>query len=131
MGLVVGDAPGVVRIVALPDDRHLVAPLGKVAIEAVDARVEDPVLEPSNVEVLAGEGGVLHLGERLGPIQPLAELAPVAVWIGLHLPPGGLVARGVHVGPFRPDFRDLENLTLAHVSALPVRSCRRRASIGV
>ena len=52
--LAVGDLPIVIGIVALPDDRRLVAPLLQVPVDAVVGDVEHAVLEPFDRD-LAGK----------------------------------------------------------------------------
>jgi len=49
--LAVGDVFGLRGIVALPDDRGLVAALVEMAVDAVPGRVEDAVLEPFDRDV--------------------------------------------------------------------------------
>ena len=63
------------RVVALPDDRHLIAAVREVAVDAVGAGVERAVLEPADVEVVGLEGDVLDLAIGLDPVDPLAVLA--------------------------------------------------------
>src|ERR1700730_13276400 len=66
--------------VALPQDRGLIGAHRQMAVDAVDAGVERPVLEPLNTDV-ASEAGVFDLRIGLDPIEPLALLTPEAVWI--------------------------------------------------
>src|SRR5262249_15809412 len=73
--LVVGDLAIVVGVVALPDDRSLVAALLQMPVNAVRRNVELTVLEPFNRR-LAFEGGVLDLLVGLDPVQALTVLAP-------------------------------------------------------
>ena len=61
-----------------------------------------PILEPFDRDVRIFEGGVLHLGEGLGPVDPLRLLRPEAVRVI-----GTLPHRAVHIridmtrlGPF-------------------------------
>jgi len=79
MQLAVGDVLGLGGIVALPDDRGLVAALLQMAVDAVPGDVQLPILEPFDRDVAGREGDVLDLGEGLDPVDPLAVLAPEAV----------------------------------------------------
>src|SRR5215470_13267879 len=63
MQLLVGNLFVILRVVALPYDCGLVAPLRQMAIDAVEARVELSVLEPFDRNVAWGEGSILYLGE--------------------------------------------------------------------
>ena len=76
--LVVGNLAVVIGIVALPDDRRLVAALLQVPVDAIVGNVELPVLEPFDRD-LAGERGVLDLLVGLEPVDALAVLAPELV----------------------------------------------------
>ena len=60
--LAVGDVLGLRGIVALPDDRGLVAALVEMPVDAVPGDVEDAVLEPFDRDVAGREGDVLDLG---------------------------------------------------------------------
>ena len=60
--LPIGDLLRLVRVVAFPDDRDLVAALGEMAVDAVVGDVERAVLEPFDRDVAGIEGGVLDLG---------------------------------------------------------------------
>ena len=46
--------------------------------------------------------------------QAAGDLAPIGFRIGFHVTDGGLVARGVHVRPLSPFFRNRKDLTVAH-----------------
>ena len=92
--LAVGDVARDVRVVAFPDDRGLVGAGREVAVDAVGGDVELAVLEPSDRDVVVGEGGVLDPGVGLDPVEPPAVLAPEGVGIGDR----GRVHRGVLVG---------------------------------
>src|SRR5438270_246341 len=82
--LAVGDSPVFARIVALPQDRGLLGMLRQMSIDAVVRGIERPVLVPGDAHV-AFERGVLHLGERLDPIDALAVLGPKSVRVGDRL----------------------------------------------
>ena len=115
MDLAIGDAAAHPRIVAFPDDGDIVGAGGEMAVEAVHARVQGPVGEPADVEVLAIERGVLDRGEGLQPVQPLADMAPVDVGLGLDLAPGSVIAGGVHPGALRPGLGHGKNQIVTHV----------------
>ncbi len=70
------------RIVRLPEDGGLVAALVEMPVDAVGRDVEFAVLEPLDRDVRCVEGGVLDLGERLDPVEPLGLLGPEA--FGVH-----------------------------------------------
>ncbi len=78
--LPIGDVPALFRVVALPQDRGLVAPRLQVAVEAVMGGVELAVVIPADMDV-AGEAAVLHLGEGCEPVQSLALLPPEALGV--------------------------------------------------
>ena len=108
--LPVGDLLVLGRVVALPDDRHLVAALVEMAIDAVVGDVEGAVLEPFDRYVVGIVGGVLHARERLDPIDPASVLTPEAIRVldggRIHL----LVLGVVHIGARLPVGRDLVNV---------------------
>jgi hypothetical protein len=66
---------GLGRIVALEDQRGLVAARGEVAVEAVDAGVELAVGEPADVEVVELVAHVLDLRRRPEPVDPFRHPA--------------------------------------------------------
>ena len=75
--LTVSDAAfWVLRIVRFPKNRHGIAALGKVAIEAISREIERTVGEPRDTEVRFVEAGLLHHAERLDPVDPLRFLGP-------------------------------------------------------
>ena len=100
--LAVGDVLGLRGIVALPDDRGLVAALLEMAVDAVPGRVQDAVLEPFDGDVAGREGDVLDLMEGLHPVDALGLLGPEAIGIidraGVHLAVLGVVDKGA-LGP--------------------------------
>ncbi|MND61047.1 hypothetical protein D3C80_522920 [compost metagenome] len=98
MEVAVGDVFVLGRVVAFPDDRDLVAALGEVTVQAVGGDVEGAVGEPLDVDVMVVEGGLLHLGERLDPVDALGLLAPEAIGIDHGLLVHGLVGRLVRQG---------------------------------
>ena len=79
------------RVVALPDDRGLLAAGGEVAVDAVGRDVELAVLEPPDRRRCGSRRGVLDPAVGLDPVEPLALLAPERVRIGDR----GRVHRGV------------------------------------
>ena len=90
-------------VVALPDDRGLVAALVQMAVDAVGGDVEHAVLEPFDRDVAGREGGVLDLGEGLDPVDALGLLGPESVGVAdrarIHVAVFGLVDKGA-LGPF-------------------------------
>jgi hypothetical protein len=70
--LAVGDVAVLGRVVALPDDRQLVAALFEVAVQAVGGNVQSAVGEPLDIDMVIVERGLLDLGEGLDPVQALA-----------------------------------------------------------
>ena len=77
--LPVGDIPVVLRVVALPDDRRLLAALGEMPVDAIVGNVQNAVLEPFDRDVARREGDVLDPGEGLDPVHPLGLFAPETV----------------------------------------------------
>ena len=77
--LIVGDMRVLVRLVAFPDDRGLVAPRRHMAVDAVGADIERAVLVPFDRHVVVVVGRVLDRGIGLYPVDPLAVLAPEPV----------------------------------------------------
>jgi hypothetical protein len=102
MQLAVGDLFRLRRIVALPDDRDLIAAGVEVPVDAVIGHVGDAVLEPADRDVLGTEMGVLDPGRGLEPVNALGLLGPE----GLRVPDRGLVlgevARVVQIGAVAP-----------------------------
>jgi hypothetical protein len=90
---------GFLGIVGLEDDRRLVAALGQMPVDAIRRDVERAVLEPADIDIVVGEGGVLDLRVRLDPVEPLAVLGPeglgVADGFGIHARVGGRVDMGI------------------------------------
>ncbi|MNF77519.1 hypothetical protein D3C84_596670 [compost metagenome] len=86
------------RIVAFPDDCDLITTLGKVAIQAVVGDVQSAVGKPFDIDMVVVEGGLLHLGERLDPVQALCLLTPEAVRVDHRLLVHGLVGRLISQG---------------------------------
>ncbi len=114
MHLAVGDRAAFGRIVALPDDRHVIGAPGQVPVEAVVGRVEDPVLVPADVEIGLIVRHVLGDAERLDPVQALGDVAPVTLGVFLDTRDGRVIGGGVHVGPRGPGLGNRKHLTLAH-----------------
>ena len=125
--LPVGDLLVAGRVIALPDDRDLVAALGEVAVDAVGADVERAVLVPFDRDVTRDRSSVLDLGVRLDPVDPLADLAPEAGGVVdralVHLLVLRIVDKGLG-GPLRGHCVDL----LRHARAPPPGHCH--CSIG-
>ena len=100
--LLVGDIFGITRLVALEDDRGLVAALLEMAVDAVHRDVGDAVLVPFDRDLVGIIRAVHHFGKRLDPVDPLAVLAPEGVRVvkrGLvHLLIFGLVDQRTLLG---------------------------------
>src|SRR5579884_856921 len=77
----IGDMTVLARIVALPDDRGLIAAPGEMAIETIGRGVQCPVLVPGEAH-LARERAAHDLAVGSDPIEPLARLAPEAFGVG-------------------------------------------------
>jgi hypothetical protein len=121
--LPIGDLLVFLGIVAFPDDRHLVAALGEMPVDAVVGDVGDAVLEPFDRDVVRIVRAVLDLRRRLVPVEALGLLGPEAVRIldrtVVHL----LVLRLVGMGARRPLRRHVVDL-VRHPWLLPVMSPR-------
>ena len=74
--LSIGHPLALVRVVAFPDDRRLVAVRGEVSIEAVGRDVQLPVLEPADVEVADIEAHVLHARVGTYPVHAPSHARP-------------------------------------------------------
>ena len=100
--LPVGDVLGLRGIVALPDDRGLVAALVEMAVDAVPGGVQDAVLEPFDRDVAGGEGDVLDLVEGLHPVDAPGLFGPEAIGVGdragIHFAVFGVIDIGA-LGP--------------------------------
>jgi hypothetical protein len=107
--LLVGDLLVVIRVVAFPDDRCLVATLLQVPVNAVVANVGDAVFEPLDRH-LAAEAGVLDLLEGLEPVDALAVLGPELLRVLDRLLVHLEVAVIVNEGMFLPGCFDLVRL---------------------
>ena len=75
----------------------------EMPVDAIPGDVEDAVLEPFDRNMAGREGGVLDLGERLHPVDPLALFGPEAVGIAdrarIHFAVLGVIDPGA-LGPF-------------------------------
>ncbi|MCY1515956.1 hypothetical protein D9M68_505610 [compost metagenome] len=94
----VGDFLVLGRVVAFPDDRHLVATGLQVPVQAVGGDVEGAVGEPLDVDVVIVEGGLLHLGEGFDPVQALGLFTPESIGVDDRLLVHGFVGRFVGEG---------------------------------
>ena len=124
--LAIGQAAGLGRIVALPDDRGLVAAGLEMPVEAVLGDVEHAVLEPLDRDRQV-EGGVLDAGEGPDPIDPLRLLAPETVGVGDRLGIERAIAGFVDQRARRGVRGHGENLVLIAHLARPVGACRRHS----
>ena len=77
--LPVADPLAVLGIVALPDDRGLVAAPRQMPVDAVGRDIQRAVLEPSDMQIVRLPGDIAHPGERLHPVQPPRFLPPEPV----------------------------------------------------
>jgi hypothetical protein len=98
MQLLVGDVPGLRGVVALPDDRGLVAALVQMPVDAVMGDVEHAVLEPFDRDAAGRERPVVDLVRRLHPVEALGLFGPEAGGIadrtGVHFLVFGLIDPG-------------------------------------
>ena len=69
MQFFIGDVAAVLRIVAFPDDGRLFGAFGQMPVDAVRRDVQRAVLEPFDEQVVRIPGHVLHLRERLDPVD--------------------------------------------------------------
>ena len=77
MEFAIGDVLAIVRIVAFPDDRRLIAPRRQMAIQAIGAHIELGAVEPADPHV-ALIGGVLDRMPALDPVETFRLLGPEA-----------------------------------------------------
>ena len=96
--LPIADVLGDARVVALPDDRRLVAAGREVPVDAVRRDVELAVLEPLDRHAVVVERRVLDPGVGPDPVEPAPVLAPEGVRVGDRVGVHPRVALGVHVG---------------------------------
>ena len=82
----------VIGFVGFPDNGGLIAALGQMAIQAVGRHIEHAVFVPAHMQVTGVEGHITDLGERLDPVEALADTPPECIRIGNRL--------GIHLGIF-------------------------------
>ncbi|CCE09981.1 hypothetical protein BRAS3843_3500009 [Bradyrhizobium sp. STM 3843] len=108
--LAIGNVPALRGIVALPDDRGLVAASGEMPVDAVVGGVQNAILEPFDGDVAGRERAILDLVRRLVPVDAPGLLGPEPVRIGdragVHL----AVFRLIDEGAFRPLSRHVVDL---------------------
>ena len=63
----------IIRIVAFPNDRDLIAALLQVSVDTVVRNVQFAIMVPSDVHVILAKGGIFHLG-----IWPYTEVKDAA-----------------------------------------------------
>ena len=63
------------RVIAFPEDRHLIAPRRQMPIEAGDGGIQHPILKPLDRNI-AVEIGILDFRRRLHPGDALGFVAP-------------------------------------------------------
>ena len=110
------------------------AALVEVTVDAVVGYVGNAVLEPLDRELLRVERGVLHLGERLHPVDAPALLGPEGVGIlhrlRVHRPVLGVVDEGAVL--FQSGGNVVNLLTHDdHPPAMTLSMPRRRASASI
>ncbi len=97
--LAVGDLAVLRGVVPLPDDRHLIAALGQVPVQAIGRHVQRAVGKPLDIDVMVVEGGALDLAEGPNPVQPCRLFTPESFRVDhrllIHGPISGLVGQGV------------------------------------
>ena len=120
MHLGVGDVLLLVRAVAFPDDRGLVAAGGEMAVDAIDADVERAVIEPADMH-LAGKIDVLDLAVGLHPVDALALLAPETFGVGDRLLIQALILGSVDPGGLRRVGGNRKQAGVAHGRGPPFR----------
>ncbi len=117
----VGHAAVAVRVVALPDDRDVVAAPGlHVAVQAGDGGVEHAVLEPFDRDVVvtrAPEACVLDLRGLAHPGDAAHLLAPEGVGVGGCGGDHRRAARGVHARLAGDVGLDVDETVVGHVLA--------------
>ena len=123
--LLIGDVLGILRIVAFPDDRGLIAAAVQMAVDAVVGDVGRAVLEPFDRDVGLVEGGVLDLAERLGPVDALGLLRPRTRRVGERAPVHLLVFGVVDEGALLPLGGHFVNL-VRHFVILHAHAARTR-----
>ncbi len=101
----VSDLLGIGRIVALPDDRDLIAALFEMTIDAVIGGVQHAIFEPLDGNVAGLVGNVVDFAEGMNPMNVLgrflsSEAAGVLGRTLIHLAILGVVDIGA-LGPLR------------------------------
>src|SRR5215472_4554843 len=79
--LAIGNVFAVFGVVALPNDRDLIAALGDMSVDAVGGNIEHAVLEPAHVKILCLPGNVTYLREGLDPVDPRGLFLPEIIGI--------------------------------------------------
>ena len=77
----VADVLGLIRVVAFPEDRGLVAAFLQVAVQAVHGDVQLAVLVPADAEIGEVVADVADGFGEAHPLEALGDLAPVAIRI--------------------------------------------------
>jgi hypothetical protein len=103
--LAIGDATDFTRLIALPDDRHPIAALGQMPVEAVVGNIERAILIPADVKVVEPIGHILDLAVRPDPVEAASNLAPECFRLAHATGVFGRVAPGIHPGPCRKSGR--------------------------
>ena len=116
MQFAVGQRFVVVRVVAFPDDGHLVAAGLEMAVEAVGRGVEGAVFEPPDMQIRGVVGDILDLAVGLDPVETLALFPPKAFGVVDRLTVQLLVLGVVGPGPLLPGFGDRKEL-FAHFAS--------------
>ena len=106
MQIAVGQPALLRRVIAFPDDRHGVAPLGQMPVKAIGRDVERAVGKPFDAEISLIERAVAELRPRLDPVKPRRFRAPERLGLlqrtAIHL---GVTLR-IDIGALGPFGRD-------------------------
>jgi hypothetical protein len=120
--LAIADATLLARRITFPQDCHGVALRHDMTVYAVRGDIERAILEPFDAEIRLVEAGVLHLGKRSHPVQPLRLLAPESFGIAQGLRIHRVIAFGVDLragGPLRRNrMNATHGISLLYVSSL-------------
>jgi hypothetical protein len=120
--LAIGDRLRLGGVVALPDDRDLIAAGGEVPVDAIVGHVGGAVLEPADRHGAGAEIHILHAAVGLKPVDALALLVPEGVRVAqarlVHLAVAGLV----RIGAAAPLGRDVVDLVFHWPSSRNARA---------
>ena len=117
----IGDRERFAGVVALPQDRGLVAARAQMPVEAVRADVELAVLEPADTQIIRVKARVLDLRVRADPVEPAPDIAPESFRLIARVPVGELVLAGRDARVLGELLR--RRVDLAHGGFLPDVTC--------